>query len=90
MMPHVQQVHIQNALRVNGAFVRLSPEDFQNLLNRSEDLIVVTSKTGIFNNTYLFLTSYKGLIFYCKNKEQISIPSKHEKLHSESITLPIH
>jgi hypothetical protein len=89
MVPHAQHSHIQSALKMNGVFVKIEGHDFLRLINEQENLLIVYSKSGIFNNLYLYLTSYKGFIFYCKSKEQLPLPSKHEKIFSNNVTLPI-
>ena len=89
MVPHAQYGHIQQALKMNGVFVKITKEDFQNLINRNEGLVIVVSKTGLFSNQYLHVTSYKGLVFYCKNKDVLSISNKNETLYSNSISLPV-
>lgn len=88
-MVHTTVHHSQQALKMNGAFIKLTAEDFQNLLNRNENLAVVLSKASFFKTTYTYVTSHKGLIFYCKNDEQLSVPSKHELINSSSISLPV-
>lgn len=86
---HTAVHHSQQALKMNGAFIKLTPEDFQNLLNRNENLAVAVSKASFFKTTYTYVTSHKGLIFYCKHNEQLSIPSKHETINTSSISLPV-
>ncbi len=88
MTPHIH-TNTQQILKMNGVFARISPEDFQNLMSRNEGLMIVTSKAGLFRNQYQYLTSYKGLIFHCKCSEMLSIPSKHESVHAESVSLPM-
>lgn len=88
MTPHVH-ANTQQILKMNGVFARVTPEDFQNLMSRNEGLMIVTSKAGIFGNQYLYLTSYKGIVFYCKGKEMLSIPGKHESVHCDSVSLPM-
>jgi hypothetical protein len=88
MIPHSNRRHIQQALKMNGVFVQLTKEDFGKLINENEDLIIVVSKIGLFTTQYLHLTSYKGLVFYCKCKEPLPISSKNETIYSNSISLP--
>jgi len=87
----VHTVHQGNnqALKMNGVFIRLTPEDFQNMLNRNENLAVVISSVKFFGTTHTYVTSHKGLLFYCKGKEQLSVPSKHEIIHASSMSLPV-
>lgn len=88
MIPHAAYHNSQQALRMNGVFIKLTPEDFQNLLNRNEGLAVVTTSTHFFGTTFTYVTSYKGLIFYCKTKSQLSVSSKHESILAQSVALP--
>ncbi len=89
MNPAIHQAHIQQALRSNGIFVELTAEDFQNLMNRSEGLVVVQATAGIFTKKLIYLTSYKGLAFYCKTRNELVVPSKHERIFAKSVSLPI-
>ncbi len=89
MVPH-STVHAgQQATKMNGVFVKFQPEDFQNLLNRNEGLAVVTTSTSFFGTTFTYVTSYKGLVFYCKSKHQLSIASRHETIQAQSVSLPV-
>lgn len=89
MMPQAIHAQQQNALKMNGVFVKLDPHDFLKLINEKEGLLIVISQVGLFTNHYQYLTSYKGFIFHCKSKEQLPLPSKHEKIWSRSISLPV-
>jgi hypothetical protein len=89
MVPHSAHNQITNALKMNGVFVRITPQEFIKLINEKENLMIIYSETGIFTNQYIYLTTYKGFTFYCKNKEQLPLPSKHEKLFSSSVSLPV-
>jgi len=81
-------IHRQQAMKINGAFVRIESTDFLNILKNNEELLVIESKTGIFLNTFLYLTSCKGFIWYCKSKEQLSIPTSHEIIFAQHVSLP--
>lgn len=80
--------HIQNVIKMSGAFVKISPEDFQNVLAKAEGLMVIESKTGVFTSKFLYVTSCKGFYFFCKSKSQLMISSKHDKVFAESVQLP--
>lgn len=88
MVPYTA-VHAQQPVKMNGVFVRLSPEDFQTLLNRNEGLAVVTASTSFFGTSYTYVTSHKGLVFYCKTKSQLSVSGKHETFQAQSVSLPV-
>jgi hypothetical protein len=89
MVPHVHQAHAQNASKMNGVFVKLDYKDFLKLINEKDNLLIVHSEVGIFSNQYIYLTSYKGFVFYCKHKEQLPLPGKHEKIYSNHVSLPM-
>jgi hypothetical protein len=88
MIPHSTAHMANQPIKMTGVFIRLSPEDFQNMLNRNEGLAVVTTSTSFFGITYTYVTSYKGLVFYCKAKSQLSISSRHETIVAQTISLP--
>lgn len=87
MMPIYAMQH-QQALKMSGAFIRIDVQDFQNILRKAENLLVIESKTGIFSNSYMYLTSYKGFICYCKSKEQLAVSGSHEKITATHVSLP--
>lgn len=89
MVPHAAHAQQQNALKMNGVFVKLDSHAFLKLINDKEGLLIVISQTGLFTNHYQYLTSYKGFIFHCKSKEQLPVPTKHEKIWSPSVSLPV-
>lgn len=78
-----------HALKMNGVFVKLERYDFQNLLNRNDNLAVVVYQNNFFGTTFTYVTSHKGLAFFCKTKEQLSIPGKHEIFNAASLALPL-
>lgn len=88
-MVHTTNHAQHNALKMNGVFVKLERFDFQNLLNRNENLAVVVYQSNFFGTTFTYVTSHKGLAFFCKTKEPLSLPSKHEIFTAASIALPV-
>ena len=78
------------ALKASGVLVRMNPADFQKILNRAEDPLVVTSQGGIFGVgvNYQYLTSYKGLAFFTRPKEPLMMPSGAELVAAEQIWIP--
>ena len=57
---------VSNAIKASGAIVRVEPEDFLDILEKSSDPIVVQSPPG-FLTRHKYLTSYKGLFFCAKS-----------------------
>lgn len=88
-MIHTTNHAQHNALKMNGVFVKLDRSDFQNLINRNDNLAVVVYQSNFFGTTFTYVTSHKGLAFFCKTKEPLSLPGKHEVFNASSISLPV-
>ena len=79
---------IANAIKASGVIVRVSPGDFANILRRIENPLVVYSQGGFFTTRYQYLTSYKGLAFFTKSRDQIDLPRSAEVIIAERIWIP--
>lgn len=79
---------IAKAIKASGVVVRVSPEDFANILRRVEKPLIVYSQGGFFTTKHQYLTSYKGLAFYTKTPDQIDLPRSAEVIIAESIWTP--
>ena len=79
---------IANAVKASGAIVQVESEDFLKILARSNNPLVVTAEGGFFKTSYQYLTSYKGLDFYCESHEVLSIPAGTELIPAGKIWIP--
>jgi hypothetical protein len=79
---------IANATKASGAIVKLPPEEFQKILNRSEDAIVVLAEGGVFNKHFKHLMSYRGLFFYTQAQQPLRGPSGTEYISAKTIWIP--
>lgn len=77
-----------NAIKASGAIVRVEPEDFVEILRRSESPLVVRSEGGLFSRKYHYLTSYKGLVFYTKTQTPLLLSPKLEVIRARKIWIP--
>ena len=77
---------IANAIKASGVLVRLDSEEFEKILTRVEAPLVVTSD-GFFGG-YKYLTSYRGLAFYTKAREPLSLPADAELVTAKKIWIP--
>jgi hypothetical protein len=82
------QAAISQAIKASGTLIRIEPDEFSRLLRGMDDGLVVESESKIFSTTYKYLTSYKGLTFFTKTSNPISIPGKLEKISARSIWMP--
>ncbi|HEX2222749.1 MAG TPA: hypothetical protein VHN15_00940 [Thermoanaerobaculia bacterium] len=79
---------ITQAIKASGTIVHLEPEDFRNILNRSDSPLVVVAPGGFFNSGFRYLTSHKGLTFFTKSDEQLALPPRAEVLQAKKIWVP--
>jgi hypothetical protein len=76
------------AIKASGVLVTVTPADFQNLLQRQRDALVVHSVGGFFSTNYQYLMSYKGLAFFTKSAEPLVLPASVELVPAKSISIP--
>jgi hypothetical protein len=79
---------IAQAIKASGAIVRVAPEDFLQILSRSKDPLVVHALGGIFSTNYQYLSSYKGLAFFCKSASPLELPFGSEVIVAKKIWIP--
>jgi hypothetical protein len=79
---------IAQAIKASGAIVRVTPEDFQSILSRSEHPLVVMSVFRFFGTTYKYLTGYKGLVFFTKSSSPLQIDGRAELIAARRIWIP--
>jgi hypothetical protein len=77
-----------NAIKASGAIVQVAPEDFQRLVMRLDDPLVVVSESTFFGARYKYLTAYKGLVFYTKSREPLSVGGRAELIRAKRIWIP--
>ena len=79
---------IAEATKASGTIVKVEPEAFAQLLTKTENPLVVYSEGGIISTNHQYLTSYKGLAFFTKADEPISLPKGAEVIVAEKIWIP--
>lgn len=76
------------AIKASGAIVAMEPAAFETLVAKIDQPLVVRSRSTFFGERHHYLTSYKGLAFYTKAKEQLRFPGKAEFIEAKSIWMP--
>jgi hypothetical protein len=76
------------AVKASGSIVRIEPQEFLKLVNKSESPLVVTAPGGFFRSHIKYLTSYKGLAFYTQSSTPLSLPYKAEVVAARTIWMP--
>jgi hypothetical protein len=79
---------IARAIKASGAIVHLEPEEFQKIIDRSYDAVVVAAKGGWFSVKYMYLICYKGLFFYTKSDMPLGFPEDIEFVTARKIWIP--
>lgn len=79
---------IAQAVKASGVLVRVTPLDFQKILDRQEEPLVVSARGGVFRSTWQYLTSYKGLAFFTKTPEPLMLPGRALLIEARSIWVP--
>lgn len=79
---------IANAVKASGILVRVEPGDFQSLLLKVKDPLVVYAEGGVFSTNYQYLVSYKGFVFFTKSSSPLILPSAVETILVKKIWIP--
>ena len=82
------QAAIAQAIKASGAIVRLEPPDFQRLVSRAEQPLVVVARSRFFGERWEYLFGHRGLVFYTKSKEPFSLSGRVEIIEAKSIWVP--
>ena len=79
---------IAQAIKASGAIVRVEPEEFQRLVGRVDEPVVVMARRSFFGERFQYLTSYKGLILYTKTNGPLALSGRAEIIAARSIWVP--
>jgi hypothetical protein len=79
---------IAQAIKASGVLVRVSQEDFQKVLKKGEQPLVIDAKGGLFTTNHQYLTSYKGFAFFTKSATEIILPPGTEIIVANKIWIP--
>ena len=83
----IQAVNAINATKAMGSIVTVEAAEFLDILGKTEKPLVVHSPSG-FMTKNKYLTSYKGLVFFTKTKDEILIPKTAEIVNAKKISIP--
>jgi hypothetical protein len=79
---------IAQAIKASGVLVTVTPEEFAKIFRRVEKPLVVYAAGGFFSRQNSYLTSYKGLAFFTKSKEEIAFSHEVEVVVAKKIWVP--
>ena len=78
---------MEEALKAMGSIIVVEPKDFIRIVEKKTDALVVHTPGGILSKNK-YITSYKGLIFFTKTKEELELPANIELMHAKKMVLP--
>jgi hypothetical protein len=79
---------IAQAIKASGVLVRVEPPEFLKILRKASDPLVVAATGGVFSKNYQYLMSYKGLAFYTRSADPLSMPNTAEVVVANRIWIP--
>lgn len=79
---------IAQAIKASGVIVRVSPEDFENILRKSDKPLVICATGGFISTNYQYMTSYKGFAFFTKCPAPMEFSPKVETIIAQKIWIP--
>jgi hypothetical protein len=79
---------LTQAIRASGVVVRVEPAEFLRVLQRQRESLVVCATYFFFGRRHQYLTSYKGLAFYCQSPEPLELPAGCEVVQARRIWSP--
>lgn len=79
---------VSNAIKACGTVITVGPFEFLTILAKTDDPLVVCSEGGLFTKHFKYLTSYRGLAFYCKSPAPLEIPRGAEVIAAHKIAIP--
>ncbi|HEV8135232.1 MAG TPA: hypothetical protein VGP85_11165 [Pyrinomonadaceae bacterium] len=79
---------IAQAIKASGVIVRVTPEDFENILRKSDKPLVICATGGFISTNYQYMTSYKGFAFFAKCPAPLMFSPKVETIVAQKIWIP--
>jgi hypothetical protein len=79
---------VARAIKASGTLVSVDPQVFQAIVNRQDDPLVVRAEGWLYGTMHKYLTSYKGLAFYTRTREPLTLPGRAEILKAKKMWTP--
>ena len=87
---HMAAAHaaIVRAIQASGAIVRLDAPDFDRIVWKAPEAIVIRARPGVFSKQHQYLTSYKGFVFHTRTRVELHFASSVEVVDAKKIWVP--
>lgn len=79
---------IANAIKASGTIVQVEAGDFQAIVKRAENPLIIVARGGVLKKHFQYMTSYKGLAFFTKSPMQLVFSGRHEMVLAQKIWMP--
>jgi hypothetical protein len=80
---------IANAIKASGALVEIEPRDFQDLVERiPEPLVLYKGAGGMFDRKHQYATSHRGFVFFARTREPLLLPTRVQLLPVMKMWMP--
>jgi ApbE superfamily uncharacterized protein (UPF0280 family) len=80
---------IANAINASGALVQIEPRDFQDLVERIPDALVLHKEAGgVFDRNHQYATSHRGFVFFARTREPLLLPTRVQLLPVKKMWMP--
>jgi hypothetical protein len=80
---------IAQAIKACGVLVQVETPEFQKIVDRQKEPLVITGEGGFLTTTYKYLCSYRGICFYAQSTSPIHIPANADVIVANKIWMPI-
>ena len=77
-----------NATRATGVIVHVDAGDFQALIKRAVEPMILVARGGVFKKHYQYMTTYKGLAFFTRSDRPLEFAGRHEKIMVKKLWIP--
>jgi len=79
---------IANAVKACGTIVHVEPDEFVKILSFQKNPLIVQASGGFLTKSFKYLTSYKGLAFFCKSRTELPLPGESQRIRANRISIP--
>jgi hypothetical protein len=59
------------------------------VISRAENPVIIISRGGFMKKDFDYLTSYKGLIFFTRTKNEVNLSGNAEIISAQQIWIPL-
>ena len=79
---------IANAVKACGTIVRVEPDEFLKILSFQKNPLIVLARGGFLTKAFMYLTSYRGLAFFCRSRTELILPGESKRIQAKRISMP--